>query len=119
MRHSRTRYAARRAAVLEALATHLGARVEVTGANAGLHLLVWLPEVARHELPALIACAAQAGLGLYPITPSYLTAPPRAGLLLGYAALTEADLHAGIRQLARLLDQKTWWSSTSEQAQPS
>jgi GntR family transcriptional regulator/MocR family aminotransferase len=45
LRRSRTRNAARRAALLEALDTHLGRRVEVSGANAGVHLLVWLQDV--------------------------------------------------------------------------
>ena len=46
LRRSRTRNATRREALLEALATSLGRRVEVSGANAGMHLLVWLRDVA-------------------------------------------------------------------------
>lgn len=108
LRRSRTRYAARRAAVLEALATHLGTQVEVSGANAGLHVLVWLTEVTVHELPTLIAAAAEVGLGLYAVTPYYLTPPSRAGLLLGYAAMTEPEIQDGIRHLAWVLDQTAW-----------
>src|SRR5215471_18269200 len=53
LRRSRTRNAARRAALLAALSTYLGARVEVSGANAGVHLLVWLRDVAPHQLSAV------------------------------------------------------------------
>jgi GntR family transcriptional regulator/MocR family aminotransferase len=104
LRRSRTRNAMRREALLEALATHLGKRVEVSGANAGMHLLVWLHGLAPAALETLSVRAAQAGVGLYSITPYYLTPPPQAGLLLGYTAMTPAAIRAGIRRLATLLE---------------
>jgi GntR family transcriptional regulator/MocR family aminotransferase len=108
LRRSRTRNAARRAALLEALDTYLGARVEVWGANAGVHLLVWLQDVAPDQLSAFIDCAARAGVGLYPVTPYYLTPPRRAGLLLGYAAMAADDMRAGVQRLAAVLDHGAW-----------
>jgi GntR family transcriptional regulator/MocR family aminotransferase len=111
LRRSRTRNAARRATLLEALETYLGTRVEVSGANAGVHLLVWLQDVAPQQLSACIDCAAQAGVGLYPVTPYYLLPPPRAGLLLGYAALTDEDIRAGVQRLAAVLDRGEWRSA--------
>ena len=104
LRRSRTRNAMRREALLEALAAHLGRRVEVSGANAGMHLLVWLRDLALPALEALIAQAAQAEVGLYSITPYYLAPPPQAGLLLGYTAMTPGAIRTGIRRLATLLD---------------
>jgi GntR family transcriptional regulator/MocR family aminotransferase len=103
LRRGRTRNAARRAALLAALQTHLGARVEVTGANAGMHLVVWLRDVAPERLHTVIDHAAQAGVGLYSVTPYYLTPPRRAGLLLGYAALNADDIDRGIQRLASIL----------------
>lgn len=100
LRRSCTRNAARRRVLIEALKEHLGDRVEIAGENAGVHLLVWLNEVAPRELDALIARAARAAVGLYPVTPYYARPPPRAGLLFGYASLTEADIRAGIRRFA-------------------
>jgi GntR family transcriptional regulator/MocR family aminotransferase len=85
--------------------------VEVSGANAGVHLLVWLQDVAPQQLSACIDCAAQAGVGLYPVTPYYLLPPPRAGLLLGYAALTDEDIRAGVQRLAAVLDRGEWRSA--------
>jgi GntR family transcriptional regulator / MocR family aminotransferase len=108
LRRSRTRKAAHRAALLDALSTHLGPRVDVSGANAGVHLLIWLRDVAPHQLGVFIDEASQAGLGLYPITPYYLTPPSRAGLLLGYAAMTEEDIRAGVQCLAAVLDHGAW-----------
>ena len=69
LRRSRTRNATLRAALLEALETHLGSRISISGANAGIHLLVWLHDVAPEQLDTLIAAAEQVDVGLYPVTP--------------------------------------------------
>ena len=104
LRRTRMRNATRRATLLKALATYLGDRVEVSGANAGIHLLVWLRDVSPERLDRLITEAARAGIGLYSVTPYYLNPPDHAGLLLGYGAMTEDDIHAGIKQLATLFN---------------
>ena len=101
--------------LLEALSTYLGPRVEVSGANAGVHLLVWLRDVAPHQLGVYIDCAARAGVGLYSVTPYYLTPPPRAGLLLGYAAMTAEEIRAGVQCLAAALDHGAWRCTTGDQ----
>ncbi len=106
LRRSRTRNAKRREAVLSALDRHLGDRVEVTGVNAGLHILVWLPGFAARRLPALRRRAAEQGVGIYPVTPFFREPPPRAGLLLGFASLQEKEIEEGIQRLARLLNSR-------------
>jgi GntR family transcriptional regulator/MocR family aminotransferase len=102
LRRAGARNAARRRALTESLRAHLGDRVEIAGENTGVHLLVWLNNVRIREVDALIARAAQAGVGLYSIRPYYARPPRRAGLLFGYASLTEADIAAGIRRFAAL-----------------
>ena len=104
LRRMRGRNAARRLALLEALATHLGDRVEVSGANAGVHLVAWLRGVPPSALAELVERAAREDVGVYPVTPHYLTPPPRGGLLLGYAAMSEREIAEGIRALARVVD---------------
>ena len=47
--------------------------------------------------------SSSAGVGLYSIAPYYATPPRRAGLLFGYASLTEADIAAGVRRFTALL----------------
>jgi GntR family transcriptional regulator/MocR family aminotransferase len=68
-----------------------------------VHLLAWIRGLPARDLPAVIRRGAQAGLGLYPVTPYYLRPPRRAGLLLGYASLTERDIRAGVRLLAEVV----------------
>jgi GntR family transcriptional regulator/MocR family aminotransferase len=103
LRRSRERNKARRAALLAALQRHLGSSVAIAGASAGVHLVLWLREVAPAELDALLSQAAVRGLGAYSVAPYYSRPPQRAGLLLGYANLSERDIHQGVALLARIL----------------
>jgi GntR family transcriptional regulator/MocR family aminotransferase len=103
LRRAGARNAGRRRALIAALGERFGGRVEVAGENTGVHLVVWLNDVPPRELGALIGRAARAGVGIYPVAPYYAEPPRRAGLLFGYAALTEGQIHAGVRRLAELL----------------
>lgn len=95
--------AARRRAVIGALRQHFGDRVEIAAENTGVHLVVWLSDVRPHDLTAVIARARAAGVGLYSVAPFDRSPPPRAGLLFGYASLTEAEIRTGIRRPADIL----------------
>jgi GntR family transcriptional regulator/MocR family aminotransferase len=103
LRRLRRRVAARRTALLAALNDYLGDRVTVSGTNAGLHVLLWLRDVAPGKLPSLVARAAAAGVGVYPSTPLFLTPSRRSGLVLAYASMSEQDIRSGIRRLAGCL----------------
>jgi GntR family transcriptional regulator / MocR family aminotransferase len=101
LRRLRRRNAARRDALLEAVETHLGGRVKVTGANAGTHLVLWPQKRVAEE--TLIAKAAAKQVGVYGISGYYLKKPPRTGLMLGYSAMNETKIREGIRLLAGVL----------------
>jgi GntR family transcriptional regulator / MocR family aminotransferase len=102
LRRAGARNASRRRALIAALSERFGGRVEIAGENTGVHLVVWLRDVAPAELGDVVARAARAGVGVYSVAPFYAEPPPRAGLLFGYAALTEAEIRAGLRRLADL-----------------
>ena len=110
LRRAGTRNAGRRRALIAALRERFGDRVEIAGENTGVHLVVWLEDVPPRELPALIARAARAGVGIYPVAPFYAEPPRRAGLLFGYAALTDSEIRAGVRRLAELCERKRRWT---------
>jgi GntR family transcriptional regulator/MocR family aminotransferase len=97
---------ARRKALLAALRRHAGDRVEIVDSAAGMHVVVWLPGYSSARCEALIERACGCGLGLYPIAPHFLKAPPRQGLLLGYAGLPVRDLEAAMALLGRCLDEE-------------
>jgi GntR family transcriptional regulator/MocR family aminotransferase len=64
---------------------------------------LWVPELpAAREAELRHACEAR-GVGIYPVRPYYARPPRRAGYVLGYAALSEADIEEGIRRLAEAL----------------
>jgi GntR family transcriptional regulator/MocR family aminotransferase len=104
LRRSRERNKCRRAALMDALETHLGDSVEIAGTSAGVHVVLWLRRVAPERLDALLVAAAERGLGIYSLKPYYLKPPRRAGLLLGYANLGEREIRDGVRLLAEMLD---------------
>jgi GntR family transcriptional regulator / MocR family aminotransferase len=96
LRRMRPIYRARRDALLAALAEHLP-DLEPTGVSAGFHLVTWLPpDLAEADV---VAAAVRREVGVYGLAP-YRIAPGRAGLLFGYAGLTESAIRDGIAQLA-------------------
>src|SRR5262245_35435260 len=103
LRRAGNRNAARRRALIGALRQHFGGRVEIAGENTGVHLVVWLNDVRLRDLPAVIARAREAGVGLYSVAPFFTSPPRRAGLLFGYASLSEADIRAAVRRMAEIL----------------
>lgn len=95
----------RRAALLSAISCHLPKDVQVSGAAAGLHIVLWMPFLTFQDEAALVASARSKGAGIYPLTPlfadSRARAHPRpAGFILGYASLTIEQIQQGILTLA-------------------
>jgi GntR family transcriptional regulator/MocR family aminotransferase len=103
LRRTTASNAARRKVLVAALREQFGDRAEVCGANAGLHVLVWLRGKRGGLIRDIHAKAENAGVGLYTVDPFHSRAPERTGVLLGYAPLRERDIREGIRSLAGAL----------------
>jgi GntR family transcriptional regulator/MocR family aminotransferase len=101
LRRVRRRNAARREALRDAIGKYLGERVEVTGFGAGAHVALW-PR-SRQAEAAVIARAAAREVAIYGISPYFLTAPRRTGLMLGYSRMKEGDIREGVRRLSEAL----------------
>ena len=108
LRRIRRRHAARRAALLAALRERFGARVEIAGAAAGLHVVAWFADLPAAAEAGLVSAARAAGVGLYPIGPLYVAAarPDRAGVVMGYGGLTPERIAAGVARLAEIMGQR-------------
>jgi len=102
LRKANVRNARRRNALVEALREHFGDRAEVCGANAGLHLLVWLRGKRARTIDDVRTKAEKAGVGLYSVSSFYTNPPRRTGVVLGYAPLHEREIREGIRRLAKV-----------------
>jgi GntR family transcriptional regulator/MocR family aminotransferase len=79
----------------------LGDRVEVTGDGGGAHVVLWLRNGAREE--ALVARAAERGVGVYGVSRYFWKEPSRQGILLGYTRMKEAAIREGIHRLGEAI----------------
>lgn len=103
LRRTTASNAARRKALMTALREQFGDRVEVWGANAGLHVFAWLKAQSGGPIVDAPGRAEKAGIGLYTADPFYASRPERTAILLGFAPLREHDIREGIRRLAAAL----------------
>lgn len=99
LRHT---YKGRRDALVSALHHHFGA-IDISGAEAGMHLLWRLPSNVSSALEIQLAAQSH-GVGVYPLedSPAYLYEHMKDYeriLLLGYTLLTEAQIEQGIARL--------------------
>jgi GntR family transcriptional regulator / MocR family aminotransferase len=97
IRRMRMLYMERRTALVAAIRKEMGDKLEVIGAEAGMHLVALLPrgvsdvEVSRK--------AAQMGVSAMPLSSCYLKPPARGGLILGYGGTDARQIHDGVRKL--------------------
>jgi GntR family transcriptional regulator/MocR family aminotransferase len=99
IRRMQKRYRERRLALLGALKRHLGGKAHVDGSAAGLHVVVWLPELGLDHVDALLQACAARGVGAYSIAHHARRPLPRAGLLLGYGVTDVAQIQKGVKAL--------------------
>lgn len=98
LRRMRKAYEARQDVLVEEIRRELPGLLTVTPANAGLHMVAWLPpdlddtEVTRRALARGVEVAA--------LSPHYVEPGGRNGILMGFASTSEAEIRASVRQLA-------------------
>jgi GntR family transcriptional regulator/MocR family aminotransferase len=105
----------RRTALVEGLRRCSRGRLELGDAHAGMHLVLRLREGGREGAEALILLARARGLALYSMAPYYLDPPDRGELLMGYAALTVAEIEDALGVFERCLDE-LWPAARAVQA---
>lgn len=102
IRKMRRLYGERRTALVESLLKEFGTLLEVHGAEAGMHLVVTLPEgFSDHELAAN---AAREELWLWPLSITYATEPARQGFILGFGSTPAPAMARAVRRLRALLE---------------
>jgi GntR family transcriptional regulator/MocR family aminotransferase len=103
IRRMRTLYAERQAALVEAARGDLAGRLDVQPAEAGMHLLGWLPEGVDDRLASQRAAAH--GVDAFPLSRYCLESVHRGALVLGYTAVDEHEIRRGVSGLARALSE--------------
>lgn len=101
LRRMRTLYAARQQAFIEAAEKELARTLEFRTAEAGMHLVGWLPEGSDDLHVSRLAAAA--GVEAPPLSAYSLVARDKRGLVFGYAAFTKKEIAEGIRTLGESL----------------
>lgn len=93
----------RRASLLDGIRRHCAGQLQVAESSAGMHVVGWLPGWSPRRLETLRDIARERGPGLHPIGSHYTRAPEWPGLLLGFAALSVAQLRAATALLGQCL----------------
>ncbi|HCA88065.1 MAG TPA: PLP-dependent aminotransferase family protein, partial [Streptomyces sp.] len=94
-------YRQRRSRLIEALHEHFGAEVRISGAAAGLHVLVTLTGTRGAGESEIARLAAARGVRVHPASGYFVRHPPaEPTFLMGYAALTTARITEGVALLA-------------------
>lgn len=105
IRRMRKRYKDRQDALLAAAQARLGGAFEIEPAEAGMHLVARMTPAltARMDDRTARRRAAEAGINVSALSSFYAEGFGRQGLLLGYAAVPEAEMPAAVARLAGAL----------------
>ncbi|MGO4685181.1 MocR-like pyridoxine biosynthesis transcription factor PdxR [Hyphomicrobium sp. 2TAF46] len=95
----------RRQTLLNALRHRFGDKIEIEGADAGLHMVVWFKNLPLSLEPALLESARRERVGVHSISRLYDPAlpggrPDQVGLVMGYSALDLRWIERGTHLLA-------------------
>jgi GntR family transcriptional regulator / MocR family aminotransferase len=101
LRRMRAVYLARRDAMIEAIEQHAGDVLTVGNADAGLHLVAFLPDGADDK--AVARAATQQGMFPTALSTCYANAAPRPGLIIGFGGLDECALAGAVRRLGDVI----------------
>lgn len=101
IRRMRALYAERQAILVEAATHELSGTLDVHSAEAGMHLVGWLPE-GVDDVEASRRAAAN-GVAAPPLSMYSLQLLRRGGLLLKYTAVGEKEIREGVQRLAKAL----------------
>ena len=103
LRRTRQANKIRRAALSSAVEECFGGTARISGASAGHHAILWLPDLPAEVADAIRGRARALRVGVYPISPFYTKPPPYTGFLLGYASLEPDQIREGIQRLVQAI----------------
>src|SRR5260370_33969885 len=96
IRRMRLLYAERRTALVDGLRQEFGSSLDILGTEAGMHLVVTLPEGFRDQEVAVHA--ARQKIWLWPLSPTYIGQVSSQGFILGFGSTTRARMANALRQ---------------------
>jgi GntR family transcriptional regulator/MocR family aminotransferase len=105
IRRTRQLYAERRNALAQALRKEFGSEIEILGAEAGMHLVVTLPQGLSDQ--KISARAGQEGLWLWPLSLAYAGKNVRQGFILGFGGTKADEMLHQVRRLRKALSDES------------
>lgn len=104
IRRMRILYRERRSALVDSINKELGAKVDVLGTEAGMHLAVRLPYRSRDL--EIAERAARRNLWIWPLSTSYRGEVARPGFILGFGSTAAAEIPPAVRKLRNLIEMR-------------
>ncbi len=101
IRRMRSLYEERQNILVAAAGRELEGLMEVATAEAGMHLVGWLPKDVNDK--AASEKAARYGVEAAPVSAYSANVLPRGGLVLGYAGVNSRQIKDGVKRLAKAL----------------
>jgi GntR family transcriptional regulator/MocR family aminotransferase len=101
IRRMRTLYAERQEVLIKAARKHLSGLLDIFPAEAGMHVMGWLPAPVNDWRASQIAL--EHGIEAPPLSAYCLETYHRQGLLIGYAAFNDQEINDGVKRLAGAL----------------
>ncbi len=101
LKKMRLLYMERRNTLIEELNQNVGAMLEVTIPQAGMHLVAWLAQELNAQ--TLFRKIEKSGLRISPVSRFSLQTRQRDGLLFGFACSSSEEIRAGVHRLALAL----------------
>jgi GntR family transcriptional regulator / MocR family aminotransferase len=106
IRRARRENERRRIALLQAIEKYLTNIAHVEGTASGLHVVLWIKNISVRQEASLVEQAMMLGVGVRPISPMHASgllhrSQTCAGLVLGYASLSQDEIAKGIEKLAQ------------------
>lgn len=102
VRRMRRLYGGRQEALLDAAGKHLDGLLTLAPDDAGMHLVGTLDDAKRDDV-ALAAKADDAGIATVALSSYATSAAVRPGLVLGYAAVNEAEIMRAAKRLGEIM----------------
>ena len=104
VRRTRVMYGERRSVLVDAIHNEFGPRLQVLGAEAGLHLVITLPKgIVDREISER---AAREKLWVWPLSPCYINENPRQGLILGFGNTPANKIRPAVSRLRKVISSK-------------
>jgi GntR family transcriptional regulator/MocR family aminotransferase len=105
IRRMRQLYNERRTALVKSLRNEFGDTLEVHGAEAGMHLVITLPNIASDK--EIVAKAAKERIWLLPLSNCYSGEKKRQGFILGFGSTPPGQMARAVRKFWAILDLAT------------